>query len=204
VKFPVVGMQHRFPSAMVLSLIPPGTEFFLVREPENPHDTNAIQVWVESLLQILESDDIDSIESACREQDKETPDWNEPFMIGYIKAVSVSAEVVGAEVLAPRIDSLIDAGAIDSAEDIPVVLVYGESGRPAVEIVEEEGKEEEAPVAEVDDEDLEEENYDSEDEDEAEDEDESDEEEDEEDETTEDPGELVPEDAEDFTKADHE
>ncbi len=192
-KFPVVGMQHRFPAAMILSLIPPGTEFFLRREPDNPHDPNAIQVWVEDLRTILSDDDMEQVDNACTEQDKNTPEWSEPFMLGYIKALSVNETVVGAEVLAPRIDSLIESGAIDSAEEIPVVLVYGESGRPAVEIVEdEEGKEEEAPLAEVDEDDLDEENYGEEDEDESEDDE------------LEDLPEEVGEDPEDFTKVDHE
>lgn len=193
-KFPVVGMQHRFPSAMVLSLIPPGTEFYLVREPDNPHDENAIQVWVDDLPGILTGDDLESINSACVEQEKEPLDWSKPFMLGYIKALSVNQDVVGAEVLAPRIDALVESGAIDSASDIPVILVYGESGRPAVEIVEkteEDGAtgEEEAAVAEVEDADLAEESYEED-------------EEDEEDEEFDEPeGEVVPED---FTQEDRE
>lgn len=153
-KFPVVGMQHRFPAPIVLSLIPPGSELYLEREPENPHDSNAIKVMVEDVTELLDEDSLNEVAAACEAQGVTLPDWAEPFQLGYIKALSINEEVVGAEVLAPRIDRLIESGEIDDASEITVQLVYGESGRPAVQLVDVEGSSEDAAIAEASDEDL--------------------------------------------------
>lgn len=40
----ITGMKHRGTEALVASL-PEGEPLRLVREPENPYDPNAVQVW---------------------------------------------------------------------------------------------------------------------------------------------------------------
>ena len=40
----LVGMKHRGTEALVSSL-PRGEPLTLIREPDNPHDPNAVQVW---------------------------------------------------------------------------------------------------------------------------------------------------------------
>lgn len=42
--YAIVGMKHRNSESFVASL-PMGHPLLLVREPDNPHDSNAIQVW---------------------------------------------------------------------------------------------------------------------------------------------------------------
>lgn len=45
--YTIVGMRHRFPEAeAIVRALVPGTEITLIREPDNEHDPNAIQVWV--------------------------------------------------------------------------------------------------------------------------------------------------------------
>lgn len=42
--YALVGMQHRGTAALVASL-PDGEPVRLIREPDNPYDRNAVQVW---------------------------------------------------------------------------------------------------------------------------------------------------------------
>jgi hypothetical protein len=42
--YSIVGMRHRGTEALVRSL-PNGETIKLVRDHDNPHDTNAVQVW---------------------------------------------------------------------------------------------------------------------------------------------------------------
>lgn len=135
-KFPLVGMSHRFPANAVLGLLPPESPLYLVREPSNQYDPNAIQVWVKNFAALTDEESVDAVRNDCIAQERECPDLTQPFMLGYIKAQSIDEEVVGADILAPRIDGMVESGEIESASDIPCQLIYGSSGRPAVAIVE--------------------------------------------------------------------
>lgn len=136
-KFPIVGMAHRKPAPAVMALLPPDTRLYLVREPSNEFDVNAIQVWIEDFAGKFPAS-VEEVADSCRSLEIEMPDLSQPFMLGYIKAASVNEHVLGAEYLAPNIDQMVNAGEIESAADIPCKLVYGESGRPSLEIIVEE------------------------------------------------------------------
>ena len=161
-KFPLVGMSHRFPANAVLGLLPPESPLYLVREPSNQYDPNAIQVWVENFAALTDRESCLAVENDCALQDRPVPDLTLPFMLGYIKAQTIDDDNLGADQLAPRIDALVESGEIESAADIPCALIYGSSGRPAVMIVEpeddidtsdvEDGEEEEEDFGEVDEE----------------------------------------------------
>jgi len=135
-RFPLVGMSHRFPANTVLSLIPPGTALYLVREPENPYDPNAIKVWIKNFAEVTDPESCNSVANDCVLQDKPVPDLTQPFMLGYIKAQTIDDDHLGADQLGPRIDKMVAEGEIADASEIPVVLTYGSSGRPSVEISE--------------------------------------------------------------------
>lgn len=132
--FPLVGMSHRFPANTVLSLIPPCTALYLVREPDNQYDPNAIQVWIENFAEATDQDSVEAVETDCLAQDKPMPDLSIPFMLGYIKAQTIDEDHLGADFLAPKIDAMIAAGEISAASEVPVILTYGSSGRPSVEL----------------------------------------------------------------------
>lgn len=131
-KFPLVGMSHRFPANPVLALLPPETELYLVREPDNQYDPNAIQVWIKNAAEVIGEDGVEAVKNDCLAQEKPCPDLTEPFQLGYIKAQTIDDEHLGADQLAPRIDAMVAAGEIAGASDIPVQLVYGSTGRPHV------------------------------------------------------------------------
>jgi hypothetical protein len=144
-KFPIVGMQFRvadgIPAPTIMSLLPPGSPLYLQREPGNPHDSNAIQVWIKGVASVI-PESLDDIKEACVDKDGtpyECPDLSSPLMLGFIKAKTISDDVQGSDVLAPRIDAMIAEGLIENESVIPCELVYGESGRPALRILE--GKE---------------------------------------------------------------
>jgi hypothetical protein len=44
IKLPIVGAKFRPPAQEVLTLLPAGAELLLRRQPDNPHDGNAVQV----------------------------------------------------------------------------------------------------------------------------------------------------------------
>lgn len=44
--FPIVGAYYRPPAQAVLNALPVGAALTLMAEPENPHDPNAIGVWI--------------------------------------------------------------------------------------------------------------------------------------------------------------
>jgi hypothetical protein len=45
---PIVGMKY-YPGALaIVTNLPVGTPLFALAEPTNPHDPNAIQVWIET------------------------------------------------------------------------------------------------------------------------------------------------------------
>lgn len=43
---PIVGAFYRPPAQAVLAVLPVGSPLMLVAEPENPHDQNAVAVWM--------------------------------------------------------------------------------------------------------------------------------------------------------------
>ena len=136
-KFPIVGMSHRFPAQAVMNYLPADTPLYLVREPGNQYDVNAIQVWVKNAAEAFgDNEVIEALHVMCTEQGKETPDFTVPFMLGYIKAQTIDDDNLGADVLAPRLDKMVEDGTIGDAEQVPCILVYGSSGRPALTIVE--------------------------------------------------------------------
>lgn len=45
---PIVGAFFRPPAQSLLNSLAVGTPLFLLAEPENPHDVNAIAVWLET------------------------------------------------------------------------------------------------------------------------------------------------------------
>jgi hypothetical protein len=45
---PIVGAFYRPPAAKLIEALPIGTPLFLLAEPDNQHDPNAIAVWLES------------------------------------------------------------------------------------------------------------------------------------------------------------
>lgn len=45
---PIVGAFHRPPAKALLSVLPAGTVLLARPEPENPHDPNAIAIWLRS------------------------------------------------------------------------------------------------------------------------------------------------------------
>lgn len=135
-RHPLVGMSHRLPANAVLGFLPPETSLYFVREPENQYDPNAIQVWLKNPREaIADEEALESLNVILREAGKDILNWDEPFMLGYMKAQSIDDEHPGADIMAPRIDKMVEDGTIGSAAEIPVILVYGTTGRPSVQIV---------------------------------------------------------------------
>lgn len=46
--YPIVGMFYRPPAQAIISVLPIGLPLTLIAEPDNPADTNAVAVWVNS------------------------------------------------------------------------------------------------------------------------------------------------------------
>jgi hypothetical protein len=46
-QYPIVGMVYRHPADILVTVMPVGTKLFLVPEPFNQFDHNAIAVWVD-------------------------------------------------------------------------------------------------------------------------------------------------------------
>lgn len=137
IRFPLVGMKFRRPADTIVSLLPPETPLFLRREPTNEHDPNAIQVWVRNLRELI-PDSIEDITDACVDKDGnkfDPPDYDGEIFLGYIKAKTVDDNLRGSDYLAGSIDGMVEAGGIESAEAIPVKLMYGTDGSPQVEII---------------------------------------------------------------------
>jgi hypothetical protein len=133
-KFPIVGMQFRptegIPAPTIMSLLPPGSPLYLKRDPGNEYDANAIQVWIKNVAEVI-PESLGDIEDACVDRNGEAydcPDLTQPLMLGFIKAKTISDDVQGADVLAPRIDAMLAEGTLENEADIPCELVYGESG----------------------------------------------------------------------------
>lgn len=150
-KFPIVGMQFRpvegIPAPTIMTLLPPGTPLYLVRQPDNEYDYNAIQVWIKNTAEVI-PESLEDIKESCvnkEGQPYECPDLTQPLMLGFLKAKTIDDDVQGADVLAPRIDAMVAAGEIASAEEIPCELVYGESGKPGLKISETEAPDATAP-----------------------------------------------------------
>lgn len=43
----IVGMKFRPPALEIIERIPSGHPLLLIREPANPHDPNAVGVWIQ-------------------------------------------------------------------------------------------------------------------------------------------------------------
>lgn len=48
IRAPIVGSKFYPPASDILQFLPLGVELFAIAEPDNPHDPNAIQVWIET------------------------------------------------------------------------------------------------------------------------------------------------------------
>lgn len=46
ISFPIVGGFHRPPALVLMNALAIGTPLFLIAEPDNPYDPNAIAVWL--------------------------------------------------------------------------------------------------------------------------------------------------------------
>lgn len=148
-KFPLVGMGHHKPAPTILSLLPADTPLALVRDAGNQYDPNAIQVHIVGFAsQFPES--VDDIVDACTEEGIDCPDLTGSVMLGFIKATNVNEEVLGAETLAPRIDKMLEDGEISDYSEVPVKLVYGTTGRPAVTIETSEDEDEDIDTTDTD------------------------------------------------------
>lgn len=93
---PIVGAKFRPPAADVLNNLPGDKELILVREPENPHDANAIKV-------MLEQPHVDEVLAVvCEGEDERNEvelDDSERLHLGYIPRDK-------AESFAPWIDKM--------------------------------------------------------------------------------------------------
>ena len=57
---PIVGTRHHPPANAILCVLPVGTELELLPEPTNPHDANAIMVYVAG-ENVPQSEELDSL-----------------------------------------------------------------------------------------------------------------------------------------------
>jgi hypothetical protein len=123
---PIVGMAFRPPANDVIMLLPTGAKLTLIREPDNPHDIDAIKVLLddfnengphahllESLGEMLEADTYGHLK------------WNvdnltDPFFLGYV----ANSPKTGGK-FASEICNLLPP-------DVPIsaTLTFSASGRP--------------------------------------------------------------------------
>lgn len=133
-RFPIVGMQHHKPAPTIMSLLPVGTPLYLELEPTNQYDPNAIKVWIEDFSAHTDSEGIEAVQAACISDEMECPALDQPVFLGYIKAKTLDEEHLGADILAPNIQKMLEAGDITDPKEIPCTLYYGSSGRPSLVI----------------------------------------------------------------------
>ena len=118
VSLPIVGAKFRPPAAGLLSVLPQGASLLVRREPDNPHDANALQVLVERST--LEQIPPAQLQAACEGFGFSAADILDAMCwhLGYVPRKD-------AEVLAPSFD---EAG----AHEVPARLTFALDGRLSV------------------------------------------------------------------------
>jgi hypothetical protein len=127
IKLPIVGAKFRPPAQEVLALLPAGAELLLRRQPDNPHDGNAVQVLL-PISESLSEDIINELDAAGVDLDTET------LHLGYIPRADSNLPTDAAR-LAPLMDRIIYEeddvpGSADT--DIKGALTFGPSGNPMI------------------------------------------------------------------------
>lgn len=126
-KAPLVGMRFRPPAADVVNMLAGGTALTLVREPDNPHDFNAIKVMLYGCCEG------GVFEPLFKQLLAETPEGStnrenlmaEPMFLGYVKAT----EAVN---IAPVMDRQLEQDP-GSTPHLPAELAFDIEGRPCVQ-----------------------------------------------------------------------
>lgn len=130
---PIVGARHRPPADIILNGLPKGTPLLLRRDPDNPYDSNAIEVVLPAGWQAnVPTDDFVVIMGNISVSSESPPPDDTPFMLGFIPKGL-------AEVLAPKMD--------ENPGEVNCLLDFDATGKPCVgmpdELNEEEDEEEE-------------------------------------------------------------
>jgi hypothetical protein len=125
IKLPIVGARFRPPAEDVLRLLPAGTELILRRQPENPHDGNAVQVLLPG------SHDLEEIWKIIQSELGE--DFNDDLHLGFIPRADQKLPMDAAR-LAPLMDANADASDERGffAIDIKGTLTFGPTGNPMI------------------------------------------------------------------------
>lgn len=121
-KFPIVGMRHHGVAAFLVTLLPMECPLRLVREPENPYDANAIQVWVDNSSDHLTDEDVLEVLDYEEQNDRGEPELGESVMLGFIP-MRMNSE------LADALDAELAAG-----RELPPARLTTREGQPALEI----------------------------------------------------------------------
>lgn len=99
----MVGMHFRPPAKAVLEQLPAGTELWIKREPENPHDANAVAVLLPGFAKGEKFGDLhDGL--------KATGQWGEemftnPLHLGYVDSAKTGMARIFSEAIAEHPDS---------------------------------------------------------------------------------------------------
>lgn len=122
---PLVGMRFRPPALTILQGLGMDQELVLLREPSNPYDENAIQVWlpkdwVDDKLELAGEARAEA-QSAGNEEVAQAIFKGEPFFLGFI-ARDVAA------IWSPVLDKAAEAG----QPFPPAKLSFSSSGAPLV------------------------------------------------------------------------
>lgn len=82
--FPIRGAYHHPPANEILPRLSVGTPLYILAEPQNPYDVNAIQVWLP--LDALKDDDsdMDSVLAGSGTSIAELKAEQTALMVGYI------------------------------------------------------------------------------------------------------------------------
>lgn len=130
----LVGMHFRPPAKDIVNMLPAGAELLAVRQPDNPHDVNAISVvlpgWCkggqhDALFQQI-SEQLTEPCTTDEERAEALAVMVDPMPLGYI----CNGEKTGgkkADTIAPQMDG---AG----ITNIPCKLTFDEKGKPMVVI----------------------------------------------------------------------
>lgn len=82
--FPIRGAQHHPPASLILSFLGNGTELFLQRDPQNPYDSNAIEVWLKYPINALDRTARVLVDESQEADGKPSPDWANPIMLAFV------------------------------------------------------------------------------------------------------------------------
>jgi hypothetical protein len=123
---PLVGMHFRPPAKAILSVLPSNCPLYVVPEPDNPYDANALQVFVRS-ADIPESQHSELSElgnaSALFGTSLAEILAQERWHLGYVKATE-------AVHIAPRIAQAFELQTY--IEFMPATLAFDSAGKPLV------------------------------------------------------------------------